>query len=373
MSLLAAPWLAGCGEPAPQGQDVVRSVKTIVIGERSGVRERELTGTLAAEQSSELSFAVSGTVAEVLVDEGMNVTAGQVLARLNTETFDIALSSAQARLASASAALEEQQLNFRRQRTLFEKNIVARAALDRAQAALTTARAQVSAARSDVSRARRDIDRTVLNAPFDGTIAARMIEPFQEVATGTPVFVLEGIEGLEAEVLVPETMIREIAYGDAVRLTFPTLGGAELGGTVAKIGSRMDAGNAFPVAVRLQTAASPILRDLRAGMTVRSIFDVAPDNLEPGYLIPLSAIVLGTGESGRRRDSGTPGQMPRPAPVFVYDGAAGVVRKVTVRTGDLRGNLVEVYEGLSPGDRVVVAGVAFLRDGMPARLWQPDL
>jgi multidrug efflux pump subunit AcrA (membrane-fusion protein) len=46
---------------------------------------------------------------------------------------------------------------------------------------------------------------------------------------------------------------------------------------------------------------------------------------------------------------------------------------VTVLAGDIRGNLVEVYDGLAAGDRVVVAGVAFLRDGMPVRLWMPEI
>jgi RND family efflux transporter MFP subunit len=376
VAFLAILSLAGCDEPAFEAQDIARSVKTIVVGERAAMRERQLAGVLEAERSSELSFAVSGTVAEVLVEEGMDVVADQVLARLDTRIFELALSGARASLVSARAELEEQQLNFERQRTLFAKDIVARAALDRAQAALTTARAKVSAAQSEVAAAQRDLDRTALNAPFDGRIAARLIEPFQEVAVGAPIFAFESAKGLDARILVPETMIRQIAYGDAVQLSFPTLPDARLGGTVVKIGSRMEAGNAFPISVRLQASGNPVAGELRSGMTVRATFDLARGQLEPGYLIPLSAIALGEGAAARPVESRNAGDIepsPQPASVFVFDETAGVVRKVSVLAGDLRGNMVEVYEGLSPDDRVVVAGVAFLRDGMPARLWTPDL
>ncbi|MCR9219543.1 MAG: efflux RND transporter periplasmic adaptor subunit [Alphaproteobacteria bacterium] len=382
---LAAFWLAGCEEPPPAAQDIVRSVKTLEISERAAARERQLAGALAAVQSSELSFALPGTVEEVLVEEGADVAAGQVLALLDAGDYELALTTAQARLSAARAAFEEQRLTYERQRTLFEKDIVARAALDRAEAALRTARADVRAAESDAARAQRDTERTVLAAPFAGRVAARRVEPFQEIAAGAPAFVIEGAEGLQAEVLVPETMIREVSHGDAVRLSFPTLGEVEGPGTVTEIGARLDAGNAFPVSIRLEPAATEGFGGLRAGMTVRATFALTDGDAPAGYLVPISAIALdgaraadaaanGASEGAAAPNAPDPaGGGRREAPLFVFDEATGAVRRVTVAVGDLRGNQVEVFEGLSPGDRVVVAGVAFLHDGMAARLWSPDL
>lgn len=371
--------LGGCGAPDAPAPDVVRSVKTIVVGDLAVTQQRQIAGVLAAAQIAELSFAVPGTVQEVLVDEGMSVSAGQVLARLDTRTYDLALSSAQARLASARAELEERRLNFGRQQTLFDNKLIARATLDLATAEFGKARAQVLAAESEVARARRDLERSALLAPYDGTIAARDVEPFQEVAAGAVVLTLQSGTGLLAEVLVPESLIREVAYGDPVRVRLPTVADLEVPGTVTEIGSRIEAGNAFPVRVRLDTAALQSA-ELRPGLSARVVFELARRERGEASLIPLSAIALGQGdpEQMEARPAGADTQPAdaeglTKAPVFVYDPETGTVRKVTVLAGDIRGNLVEVYDGLVAGDRVVVAGVAFLRDGMPVRLWTPEI
>lgn len=362
--------LAACEEQEQSAPDIVRSVKTIEIGERAAASERQLAGRLAAARLSELSFAVSGTVKDVLVDEGVTVAAGQVLALMDTQTFDLGLTAARAQLNAARATFEERRLEYDRQSALFERGIAARAALDRAEAGLRTARADVEAAQSQVDRASRDVERTTLSAPFSGTIAQKLIEPFQEVSSGQPAFVLEGADGLQAELLVPETMIRQVAYGDRVALSFPTVGNAEATGTITEIGSRMDAGNAFPVIVRLDDTADGAALPLRAGMTVRATFALSSSLAETGFLIPISAIAAGQRDQGSSVETA---QENREAPVYVFDPTTETVRRVLVSIGDLRGNRIEVFNGLSPGDRVVVAGVAFLHDGMRARLWSPDL
>lgn len=364
--------LGACSEATPPAPELVRSVKTIVVDEPAGAQRRQIAGVLAATREADLSFAVRGTVQEVLVDQGMSVGAGQVLARLDARTYELALSAAQARLASARATLEERRLNFERQQTLVANKLIARAAFDRASADLDTARAQVTAGESEVDRARRDIERTALVAPFAGLVAARDVDPFQEVSEGEVVLTLQGGSGILAEVLVPESLIREVAYGDPVRVRFPTLPDVDLPGTVTEIGSRTDAGNAFPVRVRIDSANAPADIDLRPGLSARVVFELARHDAGRAVLIPLSAIAFGQAEPEPAAATDA-SDGSRRAPVFVFDPATSTVRKVTVRPGDIRGNLVEIYEGLAPGDRVVVAGVAFLRDGMPVRLWTPDL
>ena len=370
--------LAGCTDREPTRPEVVRSVKTIVVGNLAATRHRQIAGVLAAARIADLSFAVPGTVKEVLVDEGMSVSAGQVLARLDERVYELALSSALARLSSVRAELEERRLNLERQQMMFEKKLVARAALDRATAEFGTVRAQLAEVESNVARSRRDLERTALLAPYSGAIAARDIEPFQEVTTGQTVLTLQGGEGLLAEVLVPESLIREVAYGDPVSVRFPTLPSLEIPGTVTEIGSRIDAGNAFPVRVRIDTPSVSSGADLRPGLSARVLFTRSDDHSSEVKLIPLSAVAFGQGGSVDSAPASDLAQLGKktegltPAPVFVYDPASGTVRKVTVLAGDIRGNLIEVYDGLEAGDRVVVAGVAFLRDGTAVRLWTPE-
>lgn len=374
--------LGACREDAPEPPERVRSVKTVVVAEVAGAAEREIGGVVAAVQQADLSFPVAGTIERVMVTEGTSIAAGTLLARLDPEPFQLAVSGAQARLTAARADLQEQQLSYSRQRTLFEKDIVAQAALDRAESALKTARAQVDAAASELANARRRLGQTELAAPFDGRIAERAVEPFQEVTPGELTFRIEGGRGFDVDVLVPETLIREIAYGDAATIRFPTQPGVEAGGTVVEVASRSDTGNAFPVTIRMDPDSLPAEADVRPGLSARVVFALARAAGERGYLIPLSAIALdkagGTGEEpaeGRDSpDAGNAGDAARrQAAVFLFDAARRTVRRVAVTVGDLRGNRVEVFSGLSEGDRVVAAGVPFLYDGMPARLWTPDI
>jgi RND family efflux transporter MFP subunit len=370
--------LAACREEAVEPPETIRSVKTMVVQEIASAAEREIGGVVSAVQQADLSFPVAGTVQSVTASQGTAVVAGTVLARLDPEPFQLAVSGAQARLAAARADLQEQQLAYTRQRTLYEKDIVARAALDRAESALKTAQAQVDAAQSELANARRKLGQTELQAPFDGRIAQRVVEPFQEVSPGEPAFRIEGGRGLDVDVLVPETLIRRVAYGDAVLIRFPTQAGVEVGGTVAEVGSRSDSGNAFPVTIRMNPDGMPNDADIRPGLTARVVFALATNSGTGGYLIPLSAIALD--ESGRQAGSSSGSQAPtqadngrRQASVYLFDAAAGAVRLVPVTVGDLRGNRVEVYSGLSGGDQVVAAGVSFLYDGMPAKRWTPDI
>lgn len=370
--------LAACREEAVQPPENIRSVKTIVVQEIASAAEREIGGVVSAVQQANLSFPVAGTVQSVMVSQGTAVVAGTVLAHLDPEPFQLAVSGAQARLAAARADLQEQQLAYSRQQTLYEKDIVAKAALDRAESALKTAQAQVDAAESELANARRKLGQTELQAPFDGRIAQRAVEPFQEVSPGERVVRIEGGRGFDVDVLVPETLIRSVAYGDAVLIRFPTQAAMEVGGTVAEVGSRSDSGNAFPVTIRLNPDGVPDDAEIRPGITARVVFALATNSETGGYLIPLSAIALD--QIGRQVGSPSAPQEPtqtgngrRQVSVFLFDAAAGSVRRVPVTVGDLRGNRVEVYSGLSEGEQVVAAGVSFLYDGMPAKRWTPDI
>jgi multidrug efflux pump subunit AcrA (membrane-fusion protein) len=72
------------------------------------------------------------------------------------------------------------------------------------------------------------------------------------------------------------------------------------------------------------------------------------------------------------RSEGNVGKARKTVPVFVFDQSTNQVRVREIVVGDLRGNMLEVYSGLQPGDQVVSAGVPFLRDQMKVELWEPD-
>ena len=359
--------ISGCGDdPAAPAEETLR-VKYFVVGDRAAGQSRRISGRLVAADSSPLSFGVGGTVEQVLVAQGASVRQGQLLAALELEPLRLTVEQARAELTVARAKVAETGQIYKRTIDLFNKRASSQAEVDTATANHASARGNLRAMQSSVKRKERDLSHAELTAPFSGTIASRSVEPFQEISAGAEAFVLQTADALEVELRVPETLIRDVDHGQIVHVTFPAIADMALSGVVNEIGSRAETGNAFPVSIRLSATEA----DLRPGMTASVTFNF--DEYLQGrtaYLIPLSAIAIEFGMIRRARDGEAQGSRPT-VPLFVIDDA-NQLRIRNVLSGDLRGNRLEVYDGLDAGDKVVSAGVSFLREGMTVELWTPE-
>ncbi len=362
---LAALFLAGCGREAPVSAPEVPRVKYVEIGEQTTGQLRRLSGKLVSQDTAQLSFTVAGTVEDVLVVQGQAVEQGQTLARLDPEPGRIAVNQARARLSVNRAKLLEAKQNYERTIDLHERGFSTQAELEAAEAEYAQSRGTLEAAESELEREERDLARTELLAPFSGSIASRSIDPFEEIVAGEEAFVLQSEQALKVEVLVPETLIRFVDYGQPVQVTFPSLEGEMLRGSVSEIGSRAASGNAFLVSVQLSSGGE----DLRPGMTAGVLFnfDEYIDG-KPIYLVPISALALDYGTVNPPLDPEDDSYVP----VYVV-GDDNILQLRKIRVGGLRGDTFEVFEGLEAGDKVVSAGVSFVREGMKVELWTPEL
>ncbi len=336
-------------------------VRVFVVGEESSGQIRTVSGQLDAAKKSPLAFGVAGTVDSVQAGRGDVIQEGQVLATLDAQPLRLALERARSALSANRAKLVETERFYKRISSVGQ-GAIALAEVDVAEANVRTARAALRRSRSKVEDAERDLRRAELRAPFAGTIADRSIDPFQEIAASEAAFVLQGKGALVVKARVAEAIIRNVDYAQRVRVTFPTLPDLELIGAVSLIAAQAGAGNAFPIEVQLPDSDA----DLRSGMAARVTFNF--DQYLDGrtaYLIPLSAVAIDVGLLA----GGSAGDAE--APVFLFDEEAAQARVRNVRIGDLRGNQLEVFEGLEPGDQVISAGVSFLHDGMEVRRWSP--
>jgi RND family efflux transporter MFP subunit len=238
---------------------------------------------------------------------------------------------------------------------------ISRQELDQARAMRDARDQQVEAAAARLSLARRDLRRSVLVAPFRGSVSSREIDPAMKVANGQTAFELDSEEsGLRVEVQMPETLIARVHQGDEVEVGFPSLGEgrSDVGdrrypAVVSEVGSRAGTGNAFPVRADL-LGAPP---GLRPGMTAEVTFSIPRFEgglveLE-GFLIPIAAAFA---EADDRYS------------VFVYDSETSTVSKRPIRPGGVRENAVAVLEGLEEGEIIATAGVPFLTDGQQVTL-----
>jgi RND family efflux transporter MFP subunit len=363
--IILALFLCGCTDVEVTEEAAIPRVKLYTVGQADTDRTRRFSGSVVASEEAPLSFPLSGTVEDIRVSNGDVVRQGQLLARLDDAPMRIALDSAGAQLVSARASLGDARATYERFADLESKGAVSQADLETATTAYAAARSNVRSAQADIERLERDLANANLIAPFDGKVAERSIEPFQEVAPGQSAFVLLTTEALEVDVQIPESMIGEIEYGSVVDVTFPAIEDLVARGSIQTIGSRAESGNSFPVTVQLHDDTPGVRPGMTAGVTFR-----LSDQLEGRtvYLVPISAIAIEVGLSARQAGDAD----VRMAPVFVFDEATSRLQIRNIEFGDIRGNYLEVFGGLEEGDRIASAGVPFLREGQIVEEWRRE-
>jgi HlyD family secretion protein len=191
------------------------------------------TGTLQPTNQVEIGSEVSGIIQAVEVNYNDQVVAGQVLARLDTQTLEArmasshaALAIAQASLAQTTATLAEVDAKLVRSRDLAARNLLAQQALEtdeavslRAAAAEKSAKAQVTSAEASLKEAQTALAKAVIRAPINGMIISRDVDPGQTVAASfqTPVLftVAEDLSRMELHLDVDESDIGQIREGQS--------------------------------------------------------------------------------------------------------------------------------------------------------------
>jgi RND family efflux transporter MFP subunit len=352
--LFAMAALVGCGDEPPPPSETVRAIKTITVTERATGMQRRFSGVVEAADTSSLSFQVPGNVLEVNVDVGERVTQGQVLAVLDDRTFSLKVDAARASLGRAQTELTDARRNWERFQQVVEINpgAVPGRSVDQAEAAYLGAGQNLSYANSRLNLAKRDLEKTVLMAPFDGLVAKRLVNPFQEVARGERLFELNMEGAMEAAISIPESEIDLVYLGLPAEIRFPAIPAEVHNGMITEISNVAGATNAFPVKVTIENGEGN--ERIRPGITAEVNLLLADGESEAAYLVPLRALVPAGSE-------GT-------SYVFVFDPVSSKVNRTAIENGGIRDNDVIVNAGLNAGDIIAVAGVSFLRDGQEVRL-----
>lgn len=346
--------LTACGEPPPPPAETVRAIRTITVSEPASGKMRRFSGVVEAADTSNIGFEVPGNVQAVKVAVGDRVTKGQVLAVLDERTYRLNVEAAEAGVANARVALEDARRDLQRLRRMAaqDSGAVAARSIEVAEAAYASARQDLSYGTSRLNLAERDLERTTLHAPFDGVIAERHVEPFEEVNRGQKLFVLHVEEVMEAAISIPESEIDQIYLGKAGEIRFPSIAGRVHTGIVSEIGTAAGTANAFPVRVTIDAENARI----RPGITAEVTLLFGGDQGDESYLVPIGALSPGSGDSGNF--------------VFVYDAESSSVRRTAIEDAGIRDSNVVVTGGLTAGDIIAVAGVSFLRDGQKVRLME---
>ena len=340
--------LAGCGEPPTEATRTdARPVKSVVISSPQGSGIRNFPGRVDSANKADLGFRVSGTVAELVVSEGELVSRNQRLAQLNQADFQIALRDRE-------ATWDRANKDYDRAKELVDEGAISRRDFDTVEANFKTADAALA-------QAKQNLEYTILRAPFDGSIAERHIERFEEVQVGQNVLSMIDMNSLLVKFDIPENIILRLPKVDSreerganvsVWASFEAAPNRRFELTFKEVATRADAQTqTFEVTFALP---APQEFTVLPGMTAGVIVDLSRAiDEQVVYYVPIVAV---TGDNELT---------PR---VWTIDEDTMTVHERPVSLGRMVGSSIEITEGLEPGLRVVTGGAGYLAEGMPVTL-----
>jgi multidrug efflux pump subunit AcrA (membrane-fusion protein) len=213
--LIGLTMLAGCHDaPVSQGPSE-RPVQVQRVTFTDANVSREFVGVVRARYETDLGFRVAGKIVARLVNVGDSVTAGQVVARLDSQDLKLQVESAEAELAAATSNLTQASAEAERYRTLKARGYAAVADFDRKQAAKDEAEGRLERARRALDMARNQLTYADLQCDADGVITATLAEAGQVVPIGQGVVRLARRGEKEAVIALPETWLDEARHAGA--------------------------------------------------------------------------------------------------------------------------------------------------------------
>lgn len=339
--------LAACSRQAPV-QEPVRSVKLLTVGATDLSTQNEYAAEIRARIESRLGFRVAGKLIQRQAEAGQRVQAGQVLAQIDPQDYQLAAQAAQAQLAAAQTQRDLSQAELRRFEGLRAQNFISSVELERREAAFKAADASLAQARAQAQAQTNQAAYARLQATTSGVVTGIEAEVGQVVAAGQPVIRLAHDGPREAVFAVPEQAVTAFRPGQAMQAVL-TSTGQLLKGHVREVGASADpVTRTFTIKLALDASDK-----LPLGATV---------NVQAGSLKGAQAPVIKLPTSALRQDgSGTA--------VWVLDEAAMTVRSQAVQVGTVDGNQVVIASGLQPGQKVVAAGVHVLTAGQKVMVY----
>lgn len=308
----------------------------------------QLSGSLRAVDLASVKSKVAGDVRDVLVREGEQVRAGQVVARMDVIEHEARVAQARGNLNNARAQLAIAAKTRENNLALVEQGFISRNAFDNSASQFEAASAAVDAAQGALDLVMKSLNDTVLRAPIAGLVSARYVQPGEKVATDSKLLDIVNLQKLELEAAVPASDIAQVAIGQPVELQVEGQIGP-FAGKVVRINPATQSGSrSVPVYVQLTNPQN----QLRVGMFA-----------EARLVLTSRSGVLALPQDAVRKDGNG-------SYVFTIDG--GKIARHPVRTGasglDGGQRLIEILSGIERGAQVIRADMGNLQPGTPVHI-----
>ena len=386
------------------------------VAKRTIIQTVSANGKIQPEKDIKISPYISGEVVELMVKEGAQVKAGDLLAKIDPEIYisaydqsNAALNSqkaneanARARLAQTKAQFENAKQTFDRQQKLFKQNVISQAEFDQAKSSYEVAKAQVEASEQDINasefqvksseagmkRAKEDLARTAIFAPNDGTVSKLSVEKGERVtgasqfSSGTEIMRIANLNEMEAQVEVNENDIVRVKLGDTALIEADAYLNRKFKGIVTEIatsanstGTSVDQVTNFNVKIHIlkdsyKDLLDPVRPDFspfRPGMT--TTVEIQTETAKDVLSIPIQAVTTRVAKDSldkynaknvtEKTDGDDKmeivGSMKKTGEIqeCVFVLENGTAKKVNVKSGIQDNTYIQILSGLKQGQEII--------------------
>lgn len=306
-----------------------KDVSAMTVTDTTFVHYIELQGSVDTKENITIMPEMAGALTQVFVKKGQRVSKGQRLARIDDAGMsqNIEQMRVQAQLA---------QTTYERQKRLWEQNIGS-------EIQYLQTKATYEAQQKAISSMERQLAKTIVTAPFSGTIDDVITEQGTVVSPGMPLFRIVSLKNMYIEVDVPETYITTIKKGTEVLVDFPVLQ-EKMESKVRETSSVINPANrSYSIEIPVSNTSGNVKPNLSARL---SINDYTAEN---AILVPLS--VISENQEGEQYV------------MVVAQGENGIVaQRRSITTGKASGDLIEITSGLKVGDQVITEGARTVKE-----------
>jgi RND family efflux transporter MFP subunit len=344
---------AGSAKPAPAAVEKKDPVHELSARDIALVEARPLavtlplSGSLTPLAQATVRSKVSGVVKQTTVQEGMNVSAGQVIARLDDSEARARVAQQQAALNDAAARLALAKKNQANSAALLKQNYIAQNAYDTTSNSVDLAQAAVDSARAQLELARIALNDTTIHAPLSGVVSKRHAQAGEKLSPDSPVFSIVDLKQLTLDAQVPASDIPRVKVGQEVQFKVDGFGDRNFAGKVLRINPATEAGSrAMLVYIGVDNPDGA----LRAGMFAKGVVTTEKSAAHP--LLPLGAVQKEKGQDV----------------VYRVDGGKVVVQPVRLGLKNEDAGMVEALDGIAAGATVLAVKLDGVKPGEKVKL-----
>lgn len=288
------------------------------------------TGTVIANEEVDMKSEISGRIVQILFTEGGRVKKGDLLIKLNDAELQAQLEKSESRKKLAES-------NEIRQRTLFEKDLLAKEVYDATVNELNSVQA-------DIALLKAQIAKTEIRAPFDGVIGLKYVSEGSYISTTTKIATLQNILAVKIDFSIPEKYVNDILKEAEITFTVP--------GSEKKYRGRI-------------FAVEPKIDETTRTVTMRAICTNTDEKIFPGAFANIEVVLK---EIKNALMIPTESVIPELKSQKVFLHKNGLAHSQAIETGIRTDTKILVTKGLQPGDTLITTGVLLLRQGSPVTI-----